>query len=141
VKQALTIGVLLLATITSLAHSQSESSLPATLAGRWSWTGPGGNVTESFALTFEGPRTPGSVQGRFTWRGVTCGAKDEPIQAQWDGTILKFEAVLKSDINTQRSNGRCGPEPGRWELKRKSDGSFEGEGRVGNFVLTLVAGP
>jgi hypothetical protein len=141
VKRILVAVALLATAIATTVSGQSESVLPAKLSGRWTAFAGTDVVIDSFSLTFEGNRAPGTVPGRLTWRGVNCGAKDEPIQAQWDGTVLKFEAVLKADTNTQRLNGRCGTEPLRWVLKRKSDQSFEGEGRVANIVVSVTAAP
>jgi hypothetical protein len=127
--------------LTPPVFGQSDAALPATLSGRWTAITPSGAFIDSFSIVFEGNRAPGTVPGRLTWRGVNCGAKDEPIQAQWDGNVLKFEAVLKADTNTQRMNGKCGAEPVRWELKRKGAQSFEGEGRAANITVSVTAGP
>ena len=140
-KRVLVAAALLSTTISTTAFGQSVSELPAKLSGRWTATTPTGIFVDVFSVTFEGNRAAGTVPGRLTWRGVNCGAKDEPIQAQWDGTELKFEAVLKADTNTQRSYGKCGTEPVRWILKLKGDQTFEGEGRVGNIVVTVTAAP
>jgi hypothetical protein len=141
VKRLLVTAALLSTMIGTTVSGQSGPELPVKLSGRWTATNPSGIVIDSFSITFEGSRAPGTVPGRLTWRGFNCGAKDEPIRAQWDGTELKFEAVLKADTNTQRSYGTCGTEPVRWVLKRKSDQSFEGEGRVANIVVTVTAAP
>jgi hypothetical protein len=128
--------------IVATAVAQTTAPLPASLSGRWVVVGQAGTFTDAFSLAFEGSGAPGTVPGRLTWRGVNCGAKDEPIQAAWDGNELKFEAVLKANTNTQRMNGNCPTEPVRWILKRKQgDRSFEGEGRVGNTVSTVTAAP
>ena len=136
------IAVALLATIATSATAQTDSRLPASLSGRWTLVGPTGAVIDTFAVVFEGNGTPGTIPGKLTWRGVNCGAKDEPMQASWDGTELKFEVVLRANTNTQRMNGNCSAEPTRWVLKRKAgDRAFEGEGRVANIVVTVTAAP
>jgi hypothetical protein len=66
---------------------------------------------------------------------------DEPIQASWDGTELKFEAQLKANVNAQRMNANCPAEPTRWILKRQGERSFAGEGRRGETVVTVTAAP
>lgn len=133
---------LLSTTIAMTALAQTDTRLPASLSGRWTFMGPSGVVIDSVSIVFEGSGTPGTVPGRLTWRGVNCGAKDEPIQASWDGTELKFEAVLKANTNTQRMNGNCPAEPTRWVLKQKAgDRAFEGEARVANIVVTVTAAP
>jgi hypothetical protein len=123
------------------AGAQSAQELPPKLSGRWTLTNNTAIFNEPFSIAFEGSRGPGTVSGRLTWRGIMCGAKDEPIQAQWDGTELRFEAVLKPDTNTQRSYGKCAPDPVRWILRRKSDQTFEGEGRASSAVVTVTAAP
>ena len=133
---------LLLAMIATTALTQTGAPLPGSLSGRWTFMGPAGVLIDTFSIVFEGNRAPGAIPARLTWRGRNCGARDEPIQATWDGTELKFETVLKANTNTQRMNGDCPPEPTRWVLKRKTgENLFEGEGRVGNIVVTVSAGP
>jgi hypothetical protein len=133
---------LLSAIVATTASAQTGAPLPGSLSGRWTFMGPSGVLIDSFSIAFEGTRAPGIVPARLTWRGLSCGARDEPIQATWDGSELKFEAVLKANTNTQRMNGDCPSDPTRWVLKRKTgDGSFEGEGRVRNTVVTVTASP
>lgn len=131
--------------IAGAAVAQVADSLPAALSGRWTATGPTGVFVDSFSIVFEGTRAPGTVPGRLNWRGVSCGAKDEPIQASWDGVELRFEAVLKSDTNTQRAGGRCPSEAWRWVLKRKpGERTFEGEARnpaAAALTVTVTAAP
>lgn len=131
----------LAAVLATAALAQPATQLPPTLSGRWTAQGATTPVIDRFSIAFDGERSPGSVPGKLTWRGFNCGAKDEPIQAQWDGTELKFEAMLRPDTNTQRMGGKCPGEPGKWVLKRKADQSFEGEGRLGNVVVTVTAAP
>jgi hypothetical protein len=128
-------------TLAAPVFAQTGPQLPERLSGRWTFSGPAGIFIDYFTVVFEGSRAPGTVPGRLTWRGVNCGSKDEPIQASWDGTELKFEAVLKPEVNTQRLNGKCASEPTRWVLKRKPDQSFEGEGRTGSVMVTVTATP
>ena len=136
------ISVALLSTvIATVTLAQTTAPLPGLLSGRWTFTGPR-TISDSFSVAFEQKDGPGPVPGKLTWRGFNCGAKDEPIQASWDGNELKFEAVLKANTNAQRMNGDCPAEPTRWVLKRKEgDRSFEGEGRVGSTVVTVTATP
>jgi hypothetical protein len=99
-------------------------------------------LIDSFSIVFEKKEAAGPIPGKLTWRGYNCGAKDEPIEANWDGSELRFEAVLKADINTQRMNGNCPTEPTRWVLRRKDgDRHFEGEGRVGAIFVTVTTAP
>lgn len=143
VRAVLTHAVASLSTAIAItALAQTDARLPASLSGRWTLMGPSGVLIDTFSMIFDGSGTPGTVPGRLTWRGVNCGAKDEPIQASWDGTELKFEAVLKANTNTQRMNGNCPAERTRWVLKRMAgDREFEGEGRVANIVVTVTATP
>jgi hypothetical protein len=126
--------------------AQADTSLPLSLKGEWTALGQGENhgrsYVDHFSLAFEGNGAPGSVAGRLTLHGVNCGAKDEPIQASWDGSELKFEAVLRANTNTQSMNGNCPAVPTRWVLRRKAgDPSFEGEGHVGSITVTATAAP
>lgn len=133
------------AAVAGAALGQAADPLPASLSGRWTATGPSGVFVDSFSIVFDGTRATGTVPGRLNWRGVSCGAKDEPIQASWDGVELRFEAVLKSDTNTQRAGGRCPSEAWRWVLKRKpGERTFEGEARnpgAAALTVTVTAAP
>ena len=97
----------LLASVAITGFAQTDTRLPASLSGRWTYVGPSGVIVDAFSIAFEGNGTQATVPGKLTWRGMNCGAKDEPIQATWDGTELKFEAVLKANANTQRMQGNC----------------------------------
>jgi hypothetical protein len=88
-----------------------DEKLPPEIFGRWTLTNSTAIFNEPFSIAFDGSRGPETVSGRLAWRGIMCGAKDEPIQAQWDGPEFRFEAVLKPDTNTQRSYGTCAPDP------------------------------
>lgn len=124
------------------ALAQSADQLPAKLSGKWVAMSPRGAVVDFFSLEFDGNRGPGGVSGRLTWRGVNCGAKDEPIKATWDGSELVFEATVRPNVNAQRSNGQCHPGPTRFVLKRKpGEQNFEGEARNELAVVSMTASP
>jgi hypothetical protein len=103
---------LLLTVLAGAALAQVSTPLPGSLSGRWTYIGRTGTLIDSFSIVFEKNGAAGPIPGKLTWRGYNCGAKDEPIEANWDGSELRFEAVLKADINTQRMNGShaLGPE-------------------------------
>lgn len=134
----------LLAAVVSPAQAQ-PAPLPGALSGRWTAVPAGGRtVIESFSVRFDGTGAPGPVTGKLTWRGVNCGAQDEPLKGTWDGVELRFESHLRANANTQIVNGTCGNARGEWVLRRKSGSStFEGEGlfNEGKIVVTLTAAP
>lgn len=118
------------------------ADLPPRLTGKWVFNRPGGAIIDFFSIDFDGGRAPGTVTGKLTWRGFNCGAKDEPIKATWDGSELKFEATTRANVNAQRINGQCPPEPSQFVLKRKpGEQQFEGEARSGQAVITMTAAP
>jgi hypothetical protein len=136
------LAALLMLIVTGALAQTGGTSLPKSLSGRWTFMGPSGVLIDTFTIVFDGDGAPGMVPGRLTWRGRSCGAKDEPLKASWDGNELKFEAVLKANVNTQRMNGDCPGEPTRWALKRKAgEASFEGEGRMRDLMVTVTAAP
>ncbi len=69
------------ACLVTAAFAQAMAPLPAKLSGRWVWLAPNGTTIDAFSLEFDGSREPGTVAGRLTWRGLNCGAQDEPIKA------------------------------------------------------------
>jgi len=124
------------------ALAQTAEPLPGTLSGRWTWMSPSGAIIDSFSLVLEGDRGAATIPGRLTWRGVNCGAKDEPVQVAWNGSELRFESFMKPNVNTQRMNGQCPSTPAQFVLKRRAgSASFEGEARAGNVVITMTASP
>lgn len=124
------------------AGAQTGDVLPPSLSGRWTVSLPSGVFIDAFSIAFEGGRAPGKVNGMLTFRGLNCGAKDEPIAAGWDGKVLKFEAVMRANVNAQRAHGRCPAEPYAFVLVRNADGrTFEGQVPAGNAIVTLTASP
>jgi hypothetical protein len=133
---------MLLGVAAGLAMAQAPEPLPGKLSGRWTFMGPAGVFVNAFDVAFDGGGAPGPVSGKLTWKGVNCGALDEPIRGSWDGTELSFEAVLRPNANTLRVNGQCGSAPTKFSLKRKpGTGGFEGEARSETAVVTMVASP
>jgi hypothetical protein len=108
----------------------SPAPLPPRLAGRWTAVTPSGVFTDRFEMSFEGDRQPGEVTGRATFRGVTCGSKDEPFRGTWDGNELRVQTMHRANVNTQRStSAACGPTT--YVLRpRPGASSFTGEGRT-----------
>lgn len=123
-------------------RAQASEPLPERLSGRYTFVGPGGTIINPFTLVFDGDRKGPAISGRLTWRGNNCGAQDAPIAATWDGTELKFELQLQSNVNAMRMNGPCVQEPTRFVLKRKpGERGFEGEATLRAVVVTMVAAP
>ncbi|MEP7208350.1 MAG: hypothetical protein ABI920_15540 [Casimicrobiaceae bacterium] len=115
----------LLATAVAVAGEAGEPLAPE-LAGRWTVLAPNGTTyIDVFALRFEGPLAPGTVRGRLTHRGITCGAKDEPFEGAWDGRVLRFEVDLKANANT-RTTSPCAAPHTIYVLERKSPELYEG---------------
>ncbi|MDH4181015.1 MAG: hypothetical protein OEV46_03320 [Betaproteobacteria bacterium] len=134
----------LLAAAVPPAQAQ-PAPLPGALSGRWTVVPAGGRaLVDVFSVRFDGTGAPGPVTGKLTWRGVNCGAQDEPLKGTWDGVELRFESHLRANSNTQNMNGACGNSRGEWVLRRKPGSStFEGEGlfNEGKVVATLTAAP
>jgi hypothetical protein len=106
---------------------------------------PGGRTfIDTISIEFEGTAEPGAVTGRLTSRGVTCGAKDEPINGTWDGTELRLESKLYPNVNVQRMSGDCGTGRVSYVLTRKpGQAAFEGEARRDGMStpVQVVLGP
>jgi hypothetical protein len=59
-----------------------DEKLPPEISWRWTLTNSMAIFNEPLSIAFDGSRGPETVSGRLAWRGIMCGAKDEPIQAQ-----------------------------------------------------------
>lgn len=124
--------------------AQANDSLPHKLSGRWTFTGPSQTFINPVTLEFDGDGKPGPITGRMTWRGVTCGAQDEPLTGTWDGTELHFTSLLRANVNAQRMNGQCGDGKTTYVLRRKpGEASFEGDARASftSAVPTISVSP
>jgi hypothetical protein len=119
----------MLAAFAGATLAQSSSPLPGKLSGRWTAVIPGGRTfTDSVSVVLESPDNAGAVKGRLTVRGVTCGAIDEPLTGTWDGSELKFESLVRPNVNATRQNGECGNGRVSFALKRKpGENHFVGE--------------
>ena len=115
---------------------------PKAMSGSWTAVVPGRQTfTDSMSVVLEAPAGTGAVTGRLTVRGLACSAVDEPLTGTWDGTELRFESVVRPNVNAQRMNGECGNGRVSFVLKRKPgrDG-FEGESqRDGSPVTTQIS--
>ncbi len=69
----------------STAVAQSADQLPGELSGKWTASTPRGTFIDAVSFTFDGNGQPGPVTGKVTFRGVNCGALDEPLKGSWDG--------------------------------------------------------
>ena len=123
---------LLLVFVATPLFGQNADPLPTTLSGRWTVIAAGGRTyIDSVSLKLEGDGKPGPVKGLMTWRGVTCGAADEPLEGTWDGQVLRFTSTLRPEVNAQRNGGQCGDGKLVGELQRKpGERSFSGETRM-----------
>lgn len=131
-----------LALIHNAAVGQGVERLPSALSGRWTSMGGSQTFIDSLSMAFDGNGEPGPIKGRLTFRGVNCGALDEPLSGTWDGTVLRFQTMHKPGINTQRLGGSCGDGIVTYELKRSpGNKAFEGTGALGSARITVNVTP
>lgn len=123
--------------------AQADDRLPGTLSGRWMMLAPGGRTfIDAIKIVVDGNGGPGTVTGRLTVRGVSCGAIDEPLAGTWDGAVLRFESLHRAGVNAQRVDGQCGDGKATYELRRRQGAAgFEGEGKMGNFSWSVSVSP
>jgi hypothetical protein len=135
------VGAILLAGA-SAAGAQAQEALPPKLSGQWSVMTQRGAIIEFFSLTID-ERSTGAVSGKLTWRGINCGAKDEPFSGTWDGAELRFQSTVRPNVNAERANGQCPPQPSHFVLRRKSGSQgFEGETKgLNDVIVKLSASP
>lgn len=121
----------------------AADTLPSKLQGRYTLTVGSGQVfINMFNIVFDAPASPGPVKGRVTWRGVNCGAQDEPFEGTWDGNELRFGMRTYSNVNAQRSNGTCQADPYAIVLKRSpGSATLEGQLVVGQASISMTASP
>ena len=93
------------------AIAQAPAPLPKSMSGRWVVALPNGRLyTDTASVVLDAPEGTGSVTGRFTSRGVACGALDEPLVGTWDGTELRFDSRVGPIVNADQNDGQCVPE-------------------------------
>jgi hypothetical protein len=120
-------GILLVALVEAAA-AQAGDRLPGKLSGHWTYIGSRTYINP-VTIVFDGDGAPGPVTGRLTWRGVTCGAQDEPLNGTWNGTELRFTAALRANVNVESMNAQCGD--ARFTLTRKpGEQGFDGDARA-----------
>ena len=116
----------------TVVAAQPFAALPRTLNGKWTYVVPGGRTfIDSLSLAFDGGGEEGTVSGRLTHRGVSCGALDEPFTATWNGSVLRIESRLRANVNTARNGGTCADKI-VYTLKPSGKG-FEGEAVMDGF--------
>lgn len=122
---------LVLTTFATTIATETNAPLPKSMNGRWTAVVPGGRTfTDTMSVVLDAPNGTGAVAGRLTSRGVVCGALDEPLTGTWDGTELRFESLVRPNVNVTRPNGDCGNGRIVFVLIRKpGQGAFEGESR------------
>jgi len=125
---------------TGAAFAQSSEPLPLKLFGRWTFAAPEGVLNDAVTLSFDPPAAVGKVTGRVTWRGLSCGALDEPFSGTWDGTELRIETTHRPNVNTQRVNAQCGSGHATYTLKRTAGMKFEGQAQLeGSSAIATMA--
>jgi hypothetical protein len=120
--------------------AQALAPLPINMNGKWTFLGKR-TSSDVMSVVIDGDGAPGKITGRLTLRANNCGALDEPFQGTWDGTTLRFDALLRSNVNTQRSNMDCPSDATKFVLARKpGQAGFEGEASAstGTFQVTLA---
>ena len=119
--------------------AQTASDLPKKMSGRWTAVIPGRQTfTDSISVVLDAPAGTGPVSGRLTMRGVTCGAIDEPLTGTWDGNELRFESLVRPNVNAQRPNGDCGNGKVVYVLTRKpGHTAFEGDAQRDGMQTTV----
>jgi len=130
----------LLVIVVSASVLAQAASLPKEMKGRWTFMGKRTN-SDVMSVLIDGDGAPGKVTGHLSLRGSNCGALDEPFQGTWDGAELRFDAVLRANVNTRLSGQQCAADATKFVLTRKQgQTSFEGEGTAstGNFQVTLA---
>jgi hypothetical protein len=116
------------ATIAGTVAAQSNDVLPHKLSGRWTFQSPNQTFINPVEMTFEGDGKPGPVTGRVTYRGLGCGAENEPLTGTWDGRELRIIAMHRANVNAVRINGQCGDGKTTYVLVRKAgEVGFEGQ--------------
>ncbi len=143
------------------AGAQAGDGLPVTLPGQWSAVSQGDapqvtlsnrfaslsqggrTLSDGFELRFAAPPADGPVSGRMDWRGIRCGALDEPFRGTWDGAELVIETRLRPGVNAQQQGGDCGEGVFRLTLARKPwRRALEGDGALdGRVIATVTATP
>jgi hypothetical protein len=114
--------------ISVIAAAQGQDALPHKLSGRWIFQGPSQTFINPVEMTFEGDGKPGPVTGRVTYRGIGCGAQNEPLTGTWDGRELRITTTHRANVNAMRLNAQCGDGKTTYVLMRKSgEAGFEGQ--------------
>ena len=132
------VSLLTLVVFASGASAQAGDALPKRLSGRWMFQGPSQTFINPVELTFDGDGKPGALTGRVTYRGIGCGAENEPLTGTWDGRELRITATHRANVNTMRMNGQCGDGKTTYVLMRKP-GETGFEGQVTSSYSTATA--
>ena len=105
----------------------ADDRLPRRLVGKWTSLSPNGRTfIDTVDIALDGDGSQGPVKGRVSWRGVNCGASNEPVEGAWDGSTLRLQGMLRPDVNVQRNGGQCGDGKVLFEIRRKGGTAFEG---------------
>lgn len=131
-------AVVLALSLTALPEAFAAEPLPKSMDGRWAATlSSGQQIGNIWSLSVEKQDASGTLQGKLSYYGTFCGAKDEPMTGSFDGSELRITSSLRANTNTDRAGGQCGTGKASWIL-RKQQGRhlFEGEGRLEGVAVT-----
>jgi hypothetical protein len=121
----------------ALPDVAAQDKVPAKMSGKWSGTTPakGTPFGGSWSIVVDKQGPDGSVEGKVTWEGRTCGMDDEPFTGSFDGTQLTIVAQFRDKF----PNANC--PKSRLVLQKKGTSDFEGTipGSQMNYRLTLGA--
>lgn len=123
------VGAAVLGLLFGLA--QATEMLPKQMSGRWTAETPRGQMSDVWSIEIDSQDGGGAISGRVSHVGVSCGAKDEPMQGTFDGSTLIINSQLRAGVNSAQTKGNCQGGRITWTLKAR-DGmkSFEGEANL-----------
>ena len=125
-------AVVLALSLTALPGAFAAEPLPKSMGGRWAATlSSGQQIGNIWSLTVEKLDGSGRFEGKLTYYGAFCGAKNEPMTGTFDGSELRINSSLRANTNTDRAGGQCGTGKAMWLLKKQPGRQlFEGEGEL-----------
>ena len=114
-----------------LSSVQAAEMLPKQMSGRWTAETPRGPMSDVWSVEIDSQDGGGAISGRVSHVGISCGAKDEPMQGTFDGSTLVITSQLRAGVNSAQAKGNCQGGKITWTLKAKEGTqSFEGEANL-----------